>query len=153
MGEQSDIISELDISITPKVEPRNLDESQEAISQELCDEITKPTILDFDDDIFYAEYESFSYGFDVTEGLDVGFHVEYESFSFDPIIPDLLFKLDDNILYEFFSYEFDSHGSSDDGFCADYESFSFDQSILASFLNIASLNLLSLRSLSLRISL
>jgi len=51
--------------------------------------VTEPTILDFDDDILYAEYESFSYGFDVTEGLDVGFHVEYESLSFDPAIPAL----------------------------------------------------------------
>jgi len=65
----------------------------------------------------------------LTGGLDVGFHVEYESFSFDPVIPDLLFKLDGNILYveyESFSYEFDIHGSSDDGFCAEYESFAFD---------------------------
>jgi len=46
----------------------------------------------------YAKYESFSYELDVTEGFDVGFHVEYESFSFDPVIPDLLLKLDDNIL-------------------------------------------------------
>ena len=58
----------------------------------------------------------------------MGFHVEYDSFSFDSIIPDLLFKLDDNILYvkyESFSAEFDIHRSSDDSFCADYESFSF----------------------------
>ena len=85
--------------------------------------------MDFDDDILYAEYESFSYEIDVTEGLVVGSHVEYESFSFDSIIPDLLFKFDDNLLcaeYESFSYEFETHGSSDDGFCADYESFSFD---------------------------
>jgi len=127
--EQSDIACELDISITPEVEPRDLDESQEVVSQELCDEVTELTILDFDDDILYAEYESFSYEIDVTEGLVVGSHVEYESFSFDSIIPDLLFKFDDNLLcaeYESFSYEFETHGSSDDGFCADYESFSFD---------------------------
>jgi len=129
VGEQYDTMSELNISMTPEVEPRDLDESQEAISHELCDEVTKPTILDFDNDILYAEYESFSCGFDVNEGLDVGFHVEYESFSFDPVIPDLLFKLDGNLLYveyEFFSWEFDIHGSSDGGFCADYESFTFD---------------------------
>jgi len=65
----------------------------------LCDEVTEPTILDFDDDILYVQYECFSCGFDVTEGLDVGFHLEYELFSFDPGIPDLLFKLDDNLLY------------------------------------------------------
>lgn len=60
---------------------------------------------------------------------DVGFHVEYESFSFDPTIPDLVFKLDDNIPsleYESFSREFAIHGSSDDGLCANYVSFSFD---------------------------
>jgi len=32
VGEQSDAVSELDTSITPKVEPRELDESQEDIS-------------------------------------------------------------------------------------------------------------------------
>ena len=104
--------------------------------QELCDDVTEPTILDFDDDILYAEYQSFSCGFDVIKGLDVGFHLEYESFSFDPIIPDLLFKLDDNLLYveyESFSCEIDIHESSDDGFCADYKSFSFD-SIQTDFL-------------------
>lgn len=56
-------------------------------------------MFDFDDDIFSAKYESFSYGLDVTKGLNVDFHVEYESFSFDPVIPDLLFKSDDNILH------------------------------------------------------
>ena len=78
--------------------------------------------MDFDDNILYAEYESFSCGFDVTEGLDVGFYVEYESFSFDPVIPDFLFKIDDNLLhvgYESFSCDFDIHGSSHDGFYAD----------------------------------
>jgi len=34
VGEQFDTVSELDISITPKIEPCDLDESQEAISQE-----------------------------------------------------------------------------------------------------------------------
>ena len=78
---------------------------------------------------FMQNMNLFSCGFDVTEGLDVGFHVEYELFSFDPIIPDHLFKLDDNILYveyKFFSCGFDIHGSYDDGFCVEYESFSFD---------------------------
>jgi len=128
MGEQSDTVSELDISITPEVEPYDLDDSK-GISQELCDEVTELPILDFDDDILYVEYESFSYGLDVTEGLDMGFHLEYESFSFDLVIPDLLFQLDDNILcveHESFSGEFETHGSSSDGVCADYESFSFN---------------------------
>jgi len=89
--ERSDTISELEISITPEVEPHNFDKSQEVISQELCDEVTKLTILDFDDDILYVEYESFSCGFDITESLNLCFHVEYESFSFGPIIPALLF--------------------------------------------------------------
>jgi len=96
--EQSDTVCELDISVTPEVEPRDLDDSK-AISQELHDEVTKPTILDFHDDILYIEYESVSCGFDVTEGLDLGFHVEYEAFSFDSIIPGLLFKFNDNILH------------------------------------------------------
>jgi len=128
VGEQSDTVSELDISITPEVEPYDLDDLKD-ISQELCDKVTELTMLDFDDDILYAEYESFSSGFDITKGLDVGFHVDYESFSFDSVTPNLLFKLDDNILYveyESFSCEFDIHRSSDDGFCADYETFSFD---------------------------
>jgi len=84
--------------------------------------------LDFDDDILSAEYESFSYGFDATEGLDLGFHVEYEVFSFDSIIPDLLFKLDGNILhmeYEpFCGFDFDMSLNKD--FYAEYESFSVD---------------------------
>ena len=57
--EQSDIACELDISITPEVEPRDLAESQEDISQELCDEVTEPTILDFEDDILSIKYESY----------------------------------------------------------------------------------------------
>ena len=68
------------------------------ISQELRDEVTAPTILDFDDDILCAEYEFFSYVLDVTEGLDLGSHVDYESFSFDSNIANLLFNSDDNIL-------------------------------------------------------
>ena len=50
MGEQSDTISESDISIAPEVELDDLDDSND-ISQELCDEATKSTILDFDNDI------------------------------------------------------------------------------------------------------
>ena len=72
--------------------------------------------MDFDDAILYAEYESFSCGSDVTKGLDVGFHVEYESFSFGSVIPDLLFKLDNNILYveyESCPYEFEVGEQSD----------------------------------------
>ena len=67
------------------------------ISQELRDEVTAPTILDFDDDILCAAYEFFSYVLDVSEGPDLGSHVDYESFSFHSIIPNLLFKSDDNI--------------------------------------------------------
>ena len=86
------LVSELDISITPEVEPRDLDESQEAISQELCNEVTEPTILDLDNDILSIEYESFSYGFDVSMVLDVDLCAEYESFSLEPIQPDFLFE-------------------------------------------------------------
>jgi len=81
VGEQSDTVSESDTSIAPAVKLHDLDDMI-AISQELCNEITEPIILDFDDDILYAEYEFFSYGLDVTEGFDVGFHVEYQTFSF-----------------------------------------------------------------------
>ena len=42
MGEQSDIILELGISITPEVEPRDLDKSQEDISEKLCNKVTEP---------------------------------------------------------------------------------------------------------------
>jgi len=125
VGEQSDPISELDTSITPEVEPHELDDSK-AISQEFCDEITEPTILDFDGDILYVEYESFSCEFDVIEGLDLDFHVKYEAFSFDSIIPDLLFKLDDNILHiEYESFcGLDVNMSLNKNFHAKYESFS-----------------------------
>ena len=84
----------------------------------------------------------------------MGFHVEYESFSFDPVAPGLLFKFDDSLL------------------CVEYKSFLLSlisikvlimvfvlimspslltPSKLTSFLNIASLNLLILISLPLRI--
>ena len=96
--EQSDSDSELEISIIPVVEFHDSDELKD-ITQELHDEIPELTMLDFDDDILYAEYDSFSYELDIPKGLDVDFHVEFESFSFDPIIPDLLIKLDDNILH------------------------------------------------------
>jgi len=51
VGKQFDTVSELDISVTPEVEPHDLDDSKD-ISQELHDEVTEPTILDFNDDIF-----------------------------------------------------------------------------------------------------
>ena len=58
----------------------------------------------------------------------MGFHVEYEAFSFDYIIPNYLFKLDDNILrieYESFC-GFDVDTSLNEDFYAKYESFSVD---------------------------
>jgi len=127
MGKQSDLVSELEISITHEIELHNLDDSK-IILQELHDEVTELTMLDFDDDILYAECESFSYGFDVTEGLDLGSHIEYETFSFEPVIPDLLFKLDENILHiEYESFcGFHVDMSSNKDFCAEYESFSLD---------------------------
>ena len=82
------------------------------------------------------------------------FHLEYESFSFDPIFSDLLFKLDDNILpveYESFSFEFETHGSSNDRFYADMSPSLLNPSKLTSFFITASLILLSLRSLPLRL--
>ena len=102
-----------------------MDESKD-ISQELHDEIPELTMFDFDGDVLCAQYESFSFKFDVTKGLDVGFHVEFESFSFDPIIPDLMFKFDDNVLhieYDFFcAFNVDMNLSKDFG--VEYESFS-----------------------------
>ena len=83
VGEQSDLVSELETSIAPIVKLHDFDDMKD-ISQELHDETPELIILDFDDDILYAKYESFSYGLDVTEGFDVGFHVEFESFFFDP---------------------------------------------------------------------
>ena len=71
--EQSNTVNELDISATREVDPCDLEESWDDISKELCNEVTEHTILDFDDDFLCAEYESFSCGFDVTKGLDVGF--------------------------------------------------------------------------------
>jgi len=59
MGKQSDLVSELEMSIAPRIELHDLDDSKD-ISQESCEEEVEPTILDFDDDILYAEYESFS---------------------------------------------------------------------------------------------
>jgi len=58
--------------------------------------------LKFYDDILYAEYESFSCGFDVNEGLAMCFCVQYESFSFDPIISDLILEKSKT---EFLEYE------------------------------------------------
>ena len=56
------------------------------------------------------------------------FHVEYKAFSFDSIIPDLPFKLDDNILHiEYESFcGLDVDMSLNKDFCAEYESFSVD---------------------------
>ena len=90
--------------------------------------MTAPTMFDFDDDILCAECESFSCVLDVTEGLDVDFHVEFESFSFDLVIPDLLFKSDDNILHiEYESFcGLDVNMSLKEDFRAEYELFSID---------------------------
>jgi len=65
---------------------------------------------------------------DVNEGLDLGSHIEFETFSFDSIIPDLLFKLDENILHieyeSFCGFDVDMSFSKDS--CVEYESFSVD---------------------------
>ena len=83
--------SKLDISMTPEVERRDLDDSKD-ISQETCEEKIEPTILEFDDDVLFIEYESFLCGFDINVCLDVDLCAEYASFSFHPIQIDLLFK-------------------------------------------------------------
>ena len=54
--------------------------------------VVAPTKLEFNDDILYVEYESFSSGFDINKSLDKVFYVEYKSFSSDPIVTDLLFE-------------------------------------------------------------
>jgi len=51
-----------------------------------------PTNLEFDNDIFCVEYESFSYASNEIESFDVRFCVEYESFFFDLIITYPLFE-------------------------------------------------------------
>jgi len=60
----------LDMGIATEVKPYVLDDSED-ISQELCNEVTESTILDFDDDILFVEYEDFSCGFDVNVILHV----------------------------------------------------------------------------------
>ena len=48
--------------------------------------------MDYDDDIFSIEYESFSYGLDYNEDLDVCFCIKYEHRTFDPMISDLILE-------------------------------------------------------------
>ena len=101
--------------------------------------------MEFNVDILFVEYESFSCRFNITAHLDKGFCIEYESFSFDPLIPH------DSFLVEYESFCFDINVSLAMDLCADYESFSFGPSKLNSSLNLTSLTLLSLRALSLNI--
>jgi len=61
-------------------------------SEDICVRVVEPTNLQFDNDNFSVEYESFSCGFDVNEGLNVDTCVEYNSFSFDPVITNHLFE-------------------------------------------------------------
>ena len=67
----------------------------------VCEKEVEPNNLEYDDDILSVEYESFSCGFDINEGLDEGFCVEYESFSFDPIITALRFESHKSEFVEF----------------------------------------------------
>jgi len=60
-GEDFEIPGALDMGTVTEVNPYDLDDSED-ISQGLCDEVTKPTILDFDDDILSIEYEFFDVG-------------------------------------------------------------------------------------------
>ena len=80
----------LDMGTATEVKPYDLDDLED-ISQELYDEVTESTILDFDDDILSVEYEYFSCGFDVNVSLDVDLCAEYESFSFDSVQADCLY--------------------------------------------------------------
>jgi len=60
-------------------------------------EVIEPTILEYNDDILYVEYELFSCGFDINESFDA----EYESFSFDPIQTNFIFKSHKSAFVEF----------------------------------------------------
>ena len=84
--------SELDLNIKSNIKHYDLDESEAISLQEPCEEGVEPSDVDFDDDILIKEYESFSYGFDVSVSSDVDLCAEYESFSFDPIQTALLFE-------------------------------------------------------------
>ena len=143
-GQESEHTSELDMSIPSVVELRDLDDLN-AIPQESHEKDNEPTILDFDDSILSVEYESFSCGFDITASLDESFCVEYESFSFNPLIPS------ESFLVEYDSFCFDVNVGLDVDLCAEYESFSFDPVQMTSFWDTASLTLLSLRVLPIRI--
>jgi len=50
--------------------------------QESCKGVVESTILEVDNNHFYMDYEPFSCGFDVNEGLDVDIGIEYEFFFF-----------------------------------------------------------------------
>jgi len=80
------------MSITSKVEYHGIDESKDICLQESYEEQDKPITLEYDDNILFVKYESFSHGLDDNEGLGVGFCVQYESFSFGPLISDLILK-------------------------------------------------------------
>jgi len=91
VGDNLDIPGGLDMNVVTEVKPHNLDDSED-ISQELCDEVIEPTILDFDDDILSIENESFSCRFDVNVSLDVDLCTKYESFSVGHVQADVLFE-------------------------------------------------------------
>ena len=80
------------MSITPKIEHRDFDESDYTILQETIVDVIEPTTLKSNDDILSIEYESFSYGFDVNMSLDVDLCAEYESFPFNSIQTNILFE-------------------------------------------------------------
>jgi len=62
---------ELDMSITSRVEHH--DELEAICFQESCEEVIKPTNLEFGDDILSVEYEHFSCGFDIYKSFDERF--------------------------------------------------------------------------------
>jgi len=76
------------MSIISEIKHHDIDESKDTWLQESCKEEVEPTNLEYDDDILHVEYESFSYGLDANEDLDVDYRVEYGSFSFDSISSD-----------------------------------------------------------------
>ena len=104
------------MSATTNFEYHELDESDDTVSQESCEEEVTPNKLEFNDDILSIEHESFSCGFDVNVGLDVNLCAEYEYFSFALIHLDFLFE---SHKYEFVESE-----------AIVLENFNLDQSLL-----------------------
>jgi len=62
VGEDLESASDLDTSITTKIEHHDLDELEDICLQESCEGVVEPTKLKCNDDILSMEYASFSCG-------------------------------------------------------------------------------------------